>query len=243
VVVIVIVKFEKRNYRNPNPGLVTKTKACKSAGQKGSLGVTFHVPRSAKECEGMNPHTPKGTFTLGVGVPMDSRWTSESSERDCRVQISLDWSVPYIIKKLLKRKCLKWARMTSLDICNTSYSQMKGRESNWKFDSQPLKVENRLNFLAWKWHATYHWKAFDEGYNFVLDLISIRGLHAKLWACEVTRVPGQNAIWMWASCRGTKYTIKGKVVASPKFGPWWVLRVRVCLWFVLAPKVLKLCTN
>ncbi len=32
-------------------------------------------------------------------------------------------------------------------------------------------------------------KAFDEGYNFVLDLISIRGLHTKLWASKVTRIP------------------------------------------------------
>jgi hypothetical protein len=29
-------------------------------------------PRSAKECEGMNPHTPTRTPILGVGVPMDS---------------------------------------------------------------------------------------------------------------------------------------------------------------------------
>ncbi len=28
----------------------------------------------------------------------------------------------------------------------------------------------------------YCWKAFNEGYNFVVDLISIGGLHAKLWA-------------------------------------------------------------
>jgi len=49
--------------------------------------------------------------------------------------------------------------------------------------------------------------------------------------------------WMWASWKGTKYTIRGKVVASPKSGPWWVLWVRICLWFVLTPKVLQLCTN
>jgi hypothetical protein len=55
--------------------------------------------------------------------------------------------------------------------------------------------------------------------------------------------PKQNAIWMWPPWRGTKYIIKGKVVASPKFGPWWVLWVWVCSWLVLAPKVLKLCTN
>jgi hypothetical protein len=55
--------------------------------------------------------------------------------------------------------------------------------------------------------------------------------------------PRQNAIWMWASWRGTKYIVKGKVVASPKSRSWWVLWVRICPWLVLAPKVLQLCTN
>jgi hypothetical protein len=32
-------------------------------------------------------------------------------------------------------------------------------------------------------------------------------------------------------------------VASPKFGPWGVLWIRSCPWLVLAPRVLKLCTN
>jgi hypothetical protein len=53
----------------------------------------------------------------------------------------------------------------------------------------------------------------------------------------------QNVIWMWALWRGTKYTIKGKMVASRKSEPWWVLWVQVCPWLVLAPKVLQLCTN
>jgi len=57
-------------------------------------------------------------------------------------------------------------------------------------------------------------------------------LHSKLWAPKVTRVPtltisGQNAIWMWASWRVRQYTIRGKVVTSPKSKPWWVLWVQV----------------
>jgi len=51
---------------------VTKVRACRVAGQEESLGVTPHAPSSARECEGMNPHTPKGAFTLGIRVPMDS---------------------------------------------------------------------------------------------------------------------------------------------------------------------------
>jgi len=30
----------------------------------------------------------------------------------------------------------------------------------------------------------------------------------------------RKAIWMWARWRGVEYTIRGKVVASPKSGPW-----------------------
>jgi len=48
---------------NPNLGLTTKVKACKVAGQEGSLRVMLHVPGSARKCEGIDPHTPKGTPT------------------------------------------------------------------------------------------------------------------------------------------------------------------------------------
>jgi hypothetical protein len=36
--------------------------------------------------------------------------------------------------------------------------------------------------------VTYRWKALDEGYNFALDLISIGGLHAKLWGSKFAGV-------------------------------------------------------
>jgi len=50
----------------------TKARTCKGVGQEWSLGVTFHAPGSVRNCEGMNPHTPKWAPTLGVKVPMDS---------------------------------------------------------------------------------------------------------------------------------------------------------------------------
>ncbi len=52
---------------------MTKAKVCKVVGQEGSPGVTSCAHGSAKECEGMNPHTPKWTPLLGVGIPMDFR--------------------------------------------------------------------------------------------------------------------------------------------------------------------------
>jgi hypothetical protein len=82
-----------------------------------------------------------------------------------------------------------WARMTHLDTQNISYGQKKGQESNWQFDSRPLKVKNRPNFLVCRWCATYHWKTLDKGYNFTFDLVSIGGLHTKLWAPKIAEVP------------------------------------------------------
>jgi hypothetical protein len=47
---------------------------------------------------------------------------------------------------------------------------------------------------------------------------------------------GQNDIWVLVPWPDTEYIIRGKVVAPPKFGPWWVLWVYVCSWLVRAPK-------
>jgi hypothetical protein len=57
----------------------------------------------------------------------------------------------------------------------------------WTFETQVMakrRVRNHSNFLTCKWRVTYRWKALDKGYNFTLDLISIGGLHAKLWAMQ-----------------------------------------------------------
>jgi len=77
--------------------------------------------------------------------------------------------------------------MSHLDICSSSYGQKKGRESNWQFDSRPLKVGNRLDSDVCKRSATWRWKAFEESYKITLDLIPIGGLSKKLW---MPKVPG-----------------------------------------------------
>jgi len=104
-------------------------------------------------------------------------------------QNPLDWSVPYIIGKLLELRCLKWVHMTHLDTSNISYGQKKGRESNWQFDFWPLKVKNRPDFLTCKWYAAHLWKALDKGYNFALDLYWIEDMHTKLSTPKVVGVP------------------------------------------------------
>jgi hypothetical protein len=70
------------------------------------------------------------------------------------------------LEKVLKRKCQKWPHMSHSNICNTSYVQKKGQESNCQFDFQPLKVGNRPNANGYRKSATHRWKDFKESYKF-----------------------------------------------------------------------------
>ncbi len=81
-------------------------------------------------------HTPK------VG-DLESSGTPESLEFDSKGKNTSPWGVFGVIEKVLKCRCPKWPRIGHLDICSPSYGQKKGWESNWQFDSRPLKVENR----------------------------------------------------------------------------------------------------
>jgi hypothetical protein len=112
-------------------------------------------------------HTPK------VG-DLESSRTPECLEFDRKGQNTSPWGVLSVIRKVLKFRCPKWPRIGHLDICRPSYGQKKGRESNWQFDSRPLKVGNRpFPDLRIK-SATRRWKDLNEGYNFRLDLVAIR---------------------------------------------------------------------
>jgi hypothetical protein len=78
----------------------------------------------------------------------------------------LPWCVLYIVGKVFKCRYRKWPRMSHLDICSTSYGRKKGQKSNWQFDSQPLKIENRPDPGVCRWSATNRWKAIEEIYKF-----------------------------------------------------------------------------
>jgi len=100
--------------------------------------------------------------------------TPECLEFDSRGQNTSHWGVLGVIGNVLKCKCLKCPSIGHLDICSPSYGQKKGRESNWQFDSRPLKVGNRPFPDIRIGCATWRWKAFEESYNFGLDLVTIR---------------------------------------------------------------------
>jgi hypothetical protein len=56
-------------------------------------------------------------------------------------------------------------------------------------DSQPLKVKNYIELRVFRGRATYCWKALNKGYNFVISITSIKGLHKKLSLSKVARIP------------------------------------------------------
>jgi hypothetical protein len=74
-----------------------------------------------EECED-ETNTPKMGTWESIGTP-------KTLEFNCRGQNTSYWGVLYIIGKLSKGRCRKWARMSHLDICSTSYDKKKGRES------------------------------------------------------------------------------------------------------------------
>ncbi len=99
---------------------------------------------------------------------------------------------------------------------------------------------------------TYHWKALEEGYNFALDLISIRGLHTKLWTPKVVEVPTLAILGLPLGSPGTKCHLdvglveRLRVYYKGEGGGFPQVRAVVslsCPWLVLTPKVLQLCTN
>jgi hypothetical protein len=120
----------------------------------------------------------------GLGVLHDSRklraWLQGSKH--------LALGVLDIIGKVLKCRCPKWPRVTHLDICSPSYGQKKGRESNWQFDSRPLKVGNRPDpNMRWG-SVTWRWKALEDSYKIGSDLVLIGDRGEKLWWPKVSRV-------------------------------------------------------
>jgi len=99
---------------NPNFGLVTnakglqgcgprrspgiKAKRSQGCGPKKSPGVISHTLGSVRKCEGVNPHTPKATPTLGDGVLVDSQNFREQFQGS---KLKVLWSSLYHWKALI----------------------------------------------------------------------------------------------------------------------------------------------
>jgi hypothetical protein len=118
---------------------------------------------------------------------LESSDTPECLEFDSKAQNTSHWGVFGVIGKVLKHRYRKWPRIGHLDICSPSCGQKKGRESNWQFDSRPLKVGNRPFPDLRIESVIRRWKDLGEGYKFDLDLVAIKLCSRELWA---PKVPG-----------------------------------------------------
>ncbi len=131
--------------------------------------------------------------TLGKVGNLESSGTPECLELNIKGQNTLHWDVRGVVGKVLKRRYRKCPRIGNSDICSPSYGQKKGRESNWQFNSRPLKVRNRCLPNIRIGSAIRRWKDLDEGYNFGSDLVAIQLCSRELWRFKVPGVPpGQN---------------------------------------------------
>ncbi len=116
----------------------------------------------------------------------------------------------------------------------------------------PLKVGNHSDFLACSWCVTYRWKTLNKGYNFAPNLISIGGLHAKLWAFKII---GVLVVGISGLPLGTKWHLGARPMAKHKVyykgeGGGYpqvqavVSFMNLCLPVArLCTKVLQLCMN
>ncbi len=91
--------------------------------------------------------------------------------------------------------------------------------------------------------------------TFDSDLTSIRGLHIKLWAFKVVKVPilgisrlsfgSPKTKWHFKCWLVIKHIVyyKGKGGGFLQVGSWWILWIYVCSWLIRASKEFQLRIN
>jgi hypothetical protein len=204
----------------------------------------------------ISPHMSQPHFEASVRMkltlPKVGIWSHSGLPKTQSLSQNIShWNILYTVGKVLKCRYPKWPCMSHLDIYNITYGWKKGRESNWQFDSWPLKVKNRPDPDVCRWSATHHWKALEESYNFASDLILIRGRSWELWA---PKVPGVQTGAVSRLLLGSLWT-KSHLDVSPVgerreyymgegggFSRIWAVVGQVsscCLWLVPIPKVIQ----
>ncbi len=109
---------------DPSLRITTKAKIWKGASRECNPEITFVLL-------GVRESVREWTHTFPSGFPLwelDFRWTFEFLGSNLKGKNSLDWGLPYIIRKLLRHGCLKWFCIIHLNTYNTSYGRKKGRK-------------------------------------------------------------------------------------------------------------------
>jgi hypothetical protein len=233
-------KFGKVNVATLVLGSRLRQKGLQGCGPRGSPGVTSETPGSVGECEGVNHHTPKATPTLGDGVPMESRNFRDQFEgsklnglwRSLYHWKVLTTSMPKMgshcsfghLKHKLWPKEGARSRTTSL-----TPDQKRSRIDPIYLaaDDVPHTVRKLSTRATTLLQTALRSEVCSQSYGASKSQESQLSGFQESRAGILCKSRERKTIWMWAPWRGPEYTIRGKVVASPKSGPWWVLCVRV----------------
>jgi len=83
---------------------------------------------------------------------------------------------------------------------------------------------NHLNLLTFRWHVTYHWKAFDKGYNFALEFCtksygfpkSQKSQFWKFWDSQLGSLETKWHVGAGPMARHREYYYKGEGGGFPQ---------------------------
>jgi hypothetical protein len=174
--------------------------------------------RECKECKGMNPHAPKWTPMLGVGVS--------------KGLLNLQSAISGVKSPCLEEFFISLKRSWSVDVQNglawaiwTSTAQVMGK----RLPTTKSRESTRFTWLQATCHISL--KSFRQGLQLCFrphrdrrsaeEVIRPQSPGSPCWRDfgTPTRESGERkAIWMPAPWRVTEYTIRGKAVASPSPG-------------------------
>jgi hypothetical protein len=184
----------------------------------------------------MNPHTPNATPILGNGVSVDSRNFKEQfqgSKLNDLWRSLYHWKAFGIHMSKMGSHCsfghLKyklWPK-EGLGVKLAVWLPTKKSQELTRFTCLRTTCNIPLESFRQKLQLYFRPHLDPRSLCKVTWLQSRRNSSWHNFKTPIQESQERKVIWMWAPWRGAEYTIRGKVVASPKSEQWWVLCVRV----------------
>jgi len=167
---------------------------------------------SVREYEGMNPHTPKATPTLGDGVPVDSRnfrRRLQGSKPNGLWRSLYNWKALETLMSKMSSRCsfghLKhklWPKEgpgVKLTVWLPTTKSQESTQFTWLQGMCHISLENsrqKLQLCSWPHRNPRSDRNF----------MGLQSRKSPIWG-------DRKAIWMWASWPTIEYTIRGR---------WWL---------------------
>jgi hypothetical protein len=201
---------------------MTKAKGLQGCGPRRSSGVTSHTLGSVRKCEGMNPHTPKATPTLGNGVLVDSQNFREQFE---------DSKLNFLWRSLYHWKALG-TYMSKMGL-HCSFGHLKHKL--WPKARPGVKLPIWLTLLQTSLQSEVCSQSYGALKSRECPLVQFQDSHAG--------VPGEKSHLDVGLVERSRVYYKREGDGFPQVQAVVSLVCPCCPWFVLTPKLFQLCTN